>query len=290
MSLLVLLVAISTLPVLSPGAEVAGTPMVYKSVDGRELKLYVVKPKGWRASDDHPALVFYHGGGWVGGGPSAFNEQAEYLASRGMVCILPEYRLLETMDPPAICIEDAKSAFRWVRGHADELGIDPDRIAAGGGSAGGHLAAALALIPGFYSPGDDLHISCRPDALVLYNPVIDNGPDGYGYRRIGDRYPEFSPFHNVRSDAPPTIIFVGTEDKLVPEEMILGFEKRMQAAGVECEAFVYEGLPHSVFHRRYAGDRGFYLCLTETDRFFEGLGWLRGKPTLKKPAGLKDLD
>ena len=110
--LLALLVIASTLSVVSAGAEVAGTPMVYKTVEGRELKLYVVKPHGWRASDERPALVFYHGGGWVGGAPSAFNEQAEYLASRGMVCILPEYRLLETMDPPAICIEDAKSAGR----------------------------------------------------------------------------------------------------------------------------------------------------------------------------------
>lgn len=267
---------------------IVGDAVTYKEVDGHTLQLHILKPADWRPSDERAALVFYHGGGWVGGGPSAYNEQAEYFAKRGMVCVLAEYRLLgKKLLPPEICIEDAKSAFRWVRGHAADLGINPNEIAAVGASAGGHLAAAIALIPRFDSPQDDLNVSCRPDALVLYNPVIDNGPSGYGYKRMKDRYTEFSPLHNVREGAPPTVVFIGTEDKVVPEEVILEFECRMNDAGVPCKAFVYEGLPHSVYHRRYAGERGFSYCLYETDHFFASLGWIEGEPTVQKVGWLE---
>ncbi|MDQ8196184.1 alpha/beta hydrolase [Coraliomargarita sp. SDUM461004] len=264
-------------------SNVVGEAMTYKEVDGHILQLHILKPANWKSTDERAALVFYHGGGWVGGGPSAYNEQAEYFAERGMVCVLAEYRLLGKMlRPPDICIEDAKSAFRWVRGHAADLGINPNEIAAVGASAGGHLAATVALISGFDSPQDDLGISCRPDALVLYNPVIDNGPTGYGYKRMKERFREFSPLHNVREGAPPSVVFIGTEDKVVPVETIIEFERKMNDAGVACTAFVFAGLPHSVYHRRYAGERGFSLCLYETDRFFSSLGWIEGDPTVKK--------
>lgn len=84
----------------APASPVTPLPVVgemrtYKQVSNRELKLFVVKPDGWKKTEQRPALVFFHGGGWVGGTPSQFNDQAAYLAKRGMVCILVEYRLLE---------------------------------------------------------------------------------------------------------------------------------------------------------------------------------------------------
>jgi acetyl esterase/lipase len=170
-----------------------GEPLVYKTVDQRPLRLFVVKPSDWKPADARPAIVFFHGGGWRGGAPGQFNRQAEYLASRGMVCLLAEYRLLrDDPGPPLRCIRDAKSAMRWVRSHASELGIDPERIAAGGGSAGGHLAAFVGMVEGLDDPQDDLQVSPRADALVLFNPVFDNGPqDGYGHGRVGERYKEW---------------------------------------------------------------------------------------------------
>ena len=114
---------------------------IYKKVADRELKLTIVNPSDWKASDQRPAMVFFHGGGWTSGGPTQFTQHSEYLATRGMVCIQVEYRLIKKGDsgPPIDCVHDAKSAMRWVRVHAAELGIDPNRIGAGGGSAGGQL-------------------------------------------------------------------------------------------------------------------------------------------------------
>src|SRR6185436_16603405 len=94
-----------------------GEPRIYKKVGDRELKLYIVRPEGWNASDRRPAIVFYHGGGWVNASPSQFNEHSTYFASRGLVCLLVEYRFVKGEDkaPPLVCIQDARTAMRWVR-------------------------------------------------------------------------------------------------------------------------------------------------------------------------------
>jgi acetyl esterase/lipase len=121
---------------------------------------------------------------------------------------LADYRIKNKHNTtPFESLKDAKSAMRYVRGHAKELGINPDSIIAAGGSAGGHLAAATAFIKGYNEVTDDLSVSCIPQALVLFNPVIDNGPGGYGYERIGDQYKEFSPIINLKKNAPPTVFF-----------------------------------------------------------------------------------
>lgn len=261
--------------------EDLGEPAVYKRVDGRELKLFIVKPAGWKAVDQRPAIVFFHGGGWVGGGPSQFQVQGEYLASRGMVCVQVEYRLLNKEDkaPPLICVRDAKSAMRWVRSHAKELGVDPNRIAAGGGSAGGHLAAFVGLVDGLDDPQDDQAVSPKANALVLFNPVFDNGPGGWGAPRVGDRFKEFSPAHNISADDPPAVVFLGTKDKLIPVKTVEQFKAGMQAVGVRCEAFYYEGQEHSFFNREPWKTK----TLFEADKFLTSLGWLKGPPTLKPP-------
>jgi acetyl esterase len=261
----------------------AGEPSVYKRVAGRELKLFIVKPDDWKAADQRPAIVFFHGGGWVGGAPTQFNQPSRYLAARGMVCVQVEYRLLEskTTEPPLVCVQDAKSAMRWVRAHAPELGIDPQRIAAGGSSAGGHLAAFVGLVDGVDDPQDDLKVSPKANALVLFNPVLDNGPDdGYGRARVGDRFQEFSPAHNVTAAAPPAIVFLGTQDRLIPVKVIERFQANMKKAGSRCDTRFYEGQGHAFWGREPFRSR----TLIETDKFLGSLGWLKGAPTLKEPA------
>ena len=151
--------------------------LVYKTVDKQgeasELQLQVFLPKGHQSSDCRPAAVFFHGGGWYGGTPDHMYPQCRYLALRGMVAISVQYRTINVFGTtPKECVKDGKSAMRWVRSHAAELGINPSRIVAGGGSAGGHIAAATALVEAFDEAGEDASVSCRPDALVLLTPSL----------------------------------------------------------------------------------------------------------------------
>lgn len=266
-------------------ARPVGTPHVYKTVGDRELKLYVTKPDEWKAADRRPAIVFYHGGGWVGGSPGQFTEHAKYLAARGMVAVQVEYRLLDRKgtDPPTICVQDAKSAMRWVRTHAEQLGIDAERIASAGGSAGGHLAAFVGMVDGQDDPQDETAVSAKSQALVLFNAVFDNGPDGWGQKRVGDRYREFSPFHNISPDDPPAIVFLGSKDALVPVATAETFQRSMEKAGVDCEVKIFEGMPHGFFNHGKYDNRPYYETVLAMDKFLGSLGWLDGPPTIEEP-------
>lgn len=266
---------------VKPKAAFLGESRAYKQVAGRDLRLFIVKPEDWKATDQRPALVLFHGGGWTGGSPTQFNDQAAYLAKRGLVCVQVEYRLVKDIPgPPTNCVRDAKSAMRWVRGHAAELGIDPKRIGAGGGSAGGHLAAFVGMVEGNDDPTDDSKVSPKAAALVLFNPVFDNGPDGgWGTARVGDRYKEFSPAHNITADDPPAIVFLGRKDALIAVPVVERFQANMKQAGVRCETRFYDGQAHGFFN----GEPWRTATLIEADKFLASLGWLKGPPTLKEP-------
>jgi len=258
-------------------SAVANETLIYKKVGDRELKLYVEKPAAWTAADRRPAIVFFFGGGWVGGTPTQFAKQSEYLASRGMVGVRVEYRVIPKgqAGPPVVCCQDAKSAMRYVRSHARELGIDPARIAGAGGSAGGHLAAFTALVDGQDDPADDRAVSCRPDALVLFNPVFNNGPGQWGHERVKESYRDFSPAHHITQAAPPTIVFLGDQDKLIPGSVLTEFAAEMKRAGVRCDAHLYPNAGHGFFNK----EPHWSLTLTEADKFLGSLGWLKGPPT-----------
>lgn len=279
--LLVSLVVCASATILSAAEKErsVGKPYVYKKVDGRELHLYVLSPEG-APSALRPAIVFFHGGGWVGGQPTQFSHHAEHFVKRGAVVVQVEYRLLPRSgkEPPTKCAQDAKSAMRWVRSHAADLGIDPKRIAAGGGSAGGHLAAFVGMVEGLDDPADDLRVSPKANAMLLFNPVFDNGPDGWGQARVGDRYKEFSPAHNVSPDDPPAIVFLGTKDNLIPVETVKRFQKAMQAAGVRCEAVFYDGQEHGFFNYGHAKHKYYDDTLKAADAFLVSLGWIKKEP------------
>jgi len=247
----------------------------YKTVLNRDLKLFFEKPADWSATDKRPAIVFFFGGGWVSGSPEQFRPQSEYLASRGMVGVRAEYRTVAKggKEPPVPCVQDAKSAMRWIRAHAEQLGIDPHRIATAGGSAGGHLAAFTGMVPGLDAPGDDLKVSPAGNAQILWNPVFDNGPGEWGSGVVGDRYKEFSPAHNITSNAPPTLVFLGTDDRLIPVATAKRFEEGMKNVGVRCETVFYEGQAHGFFKR----EPYFSQTLQAADQFLTSLGWLTPK-------------
>jgi len=179
---LLLLMGIGLSCMSSQALEIKGfTPtkkITYKELGDVKLKMDVFNPEGHKSSDKRPVVLFFFGGGWKSGHTSQFHPFCEYFASRGIVSISVDYRVSSRhKTTPKECVKDAKSAMRWVRKHAAKLGVDPDKIIAGGGSAGGHIAAATALVAGFDEEGEDLNVSCQPSALLLYNPVYDNSEE-----------------------------------------------------------------------------------------------------------------
>ena len=254
---------------------------VYKTIGGVQLHVDLFKPESVHPGDKRPAIVFFFGGGWLGGTPRQFHQHAEAFAELGFVAISAEYRVIRThKTTPFECVADGKSVVRWIRQNAGELGVDPQRVVAAGGSAGGHVAACTALIKGHESPGDDLTISSVPDALILYNPVIDTTARGYGLKQVGeDRQTEISPCHHVRKKLPPTLVFHGTGDKTVPFENAERFTRLMKDAGNDCRLVPFPGAVHGFFNgsvfRPKSDNKYFDRTMEEAKTFVSNLGLLR---------------
>jgi acetyl esterase len=253
--------------------------VLYKKIDTTELFMEVHYPESINTATEYPALVFFFGGGWTGGSISQFEPHARYFSRRGMICILADYRVkVRQQTTPFESLKDAKSAIRYIREHAVKFHIDTSRIVAAGGSAGGHLAAATALIDDYNESTDNLSVSCIPNALILFNPVIDNGPGGYGYDRITDAYKSFSPLHNITNGAPPTIIFLGTNDNLIPVETAKYYQKVMEKVKSRCELHLYEGQGHGFFN--YNNFEYYRKTVSEADEFLQSLGYLNKEPVI----------
>lgn len=277
-----------------PGAREEIYKTVGSSNSGGEvdLKLWVFEPQGWNKNDKRPAIVLFFGGGWTGGSPGQFLPQCKYLASRGMVAMAADYRVASRHGVKAVdCVRDAKSAIRYVRKNAARLGIDPARIAAGGGSAGGHLAAACGTLEEFDEPDEDLGISSQPNALVLFNPAVVlalvegvtlNRQRTFNMdERAGVAAKRISPYHHVKAGVPPTAIFHGKADTTVPYATVEVFAKAMKEAGNTCELFGYDGEGHGFFNYGRGGGKMYAATLREADRFISGLGWIEGEPTVE---------
>lgn len=277
----VFVVALACLAHAASGQEAKYRREIYKEVGQIKLALDIFEPTKKEPSKQYPAIVFFFGGGWNGGSPTQFHPHCEYLAERGMVAMSAEYRVKSRhQTTPAECVKDGKSAVRWIRTHAKRLGIDARRIAAGGGSAGGHVAAAVATTIGFEESGEDKTVSCTPDALILFNPVYDNGPNGYGYDRVKEIYTAISPLHNLRPGTPPTTVFLGTNDNLIPVATAKAYQSKMRENGDRSDLHLFQGQPHGFFNFQRPDKAFYYQTLTETDRFLESLGWITGKPPI----------
>ena len=254
--------------------------IAYKAISANEsLVLKRYGPAGQSEDEALACAVFIFGGGWSGGDISHFADQAKHLAKRGMVAICVQYRTRKSHNvPPNVCLMDANSAIRYIRAHAKKLGIDPNRLAVGGGSAGGHLAAASTFCDGFNDPGDEnKSLSTRANALLLFNPVIDNGPDGYGHDRVKEFWQAFSPLHNIQSPAPPTLFLLGDSDKLIPVATGHAFKDAIEEAGGRCELKIFDQAEHGFFNKGKTSKNGktyFAETLQDMDRFLVDLGYL----------------
>lgn len=265
-----------------PPKIVGAERVTYKEVGEVKLDLWVFKPESWTADDRRPAVIFFFGGGWKAGSPGQFTEQCKKLAARGMVAMTADYRVRSRHGTLAKdCVDDARDAMRWARTHAGELGIDPGRLAAGGGSAGGHIAACLGVI----SPEGEESVSSRADALLLFNPACVLAPiDGKMpwnedrseemRERMGVDPIAISPAHHVDAGDPPAALFHGVEDPTVSVETAEIFTAKMNEAGVQCRLFAYEGEKHGFFNFGRGDNRMFEATTKDMESFLTELGWL----------------
>lgn len=255
---------------------------VYRKVGDTELKVWIFEPKD-KNPKPRAAIVFFFGGGWTSGSPAQFVPQCRHLADRGMIAIVADYRVASrNMVKPVECVGDAKACVRWIRSNANRLGVDPERIAAGGGSAGGHLAAATGTLPGLEARDENTKVSSAPNAMVLFNPALVLAPipdvnlDGFlsnsNAARFGCKPEEISPAHHVKKGTPPTIIFHGKADATVPYASAQKFSDLMKNAGNRCELIGYEGEGHGFFNTRKMRE-----TLDQTDAFLVSLGYLPKK-------------
>jgi len=252
----------------------------YGNVGGRVLTLDLFQPM----SSPAPAagLVFIHGGAWAGGSKSDYTYYGQLFAQRGYVVASISYRLAGEQLYPA-AVEDCKCAVRWMRAKAAELGVDPQRIAAIGGSAGGHLAMMVGYssdVPTFEGAGGHAGVSSRVACVVnLYGPC-DLTTDFVRNNEFASRvaqgflgktldedlalYQQASPITYVDAQDPPTLILHGTIDDVVPIDQADELAAKLQEVGVP---YLYDrlpGWPHAMDIAQPVNDR----CVWLMEQFF----------------------
>lgn len=246
----------------------------YKIINNDTLKVHWYNAAS-KNSKPTGSIAFFFGGGWVGGSYTHFQRQALYFSQRGLTTFLFDYRV-ETRHKtsPIACIKDARTALRFLKKNHLIFNIDPEKIISSGGSAGGHIAAATATLNTVNELTDDLSIDPNPFAMILFNPVFDNGPNGYhgsGAKELieddfrcycksynssngkwatlfKNNFQDLSPFHNITTQTPPTLVLFGSEDHLVPVETAYEFQEQMKDQGNICQVVIYEGAKHGFFN------------------------------------------
>lgn len=287
------LISLAAVPLAAPQEPAVTTveDLVYAEVDGRELTLDMARPTG---DGPFPAIVAIHGGAWRAGKKEDMRDFIVEFAGAGYVAVSVSYRFCPEHTFPAQ-VHDVKAAVRWLRLHADEYGVDPDRVGVVGGSAGGHLALMLGvtdLDDGLEGdPADDAP-SSRVQAVVNYFGPTDLDADdipivskGLVRDFIGgtpeekpDAVEAASPLTFVTDDDPPILTFQGTKDPLVPHTQATKLADAMTAAGVPGRVELLIGAGHGWGEPDLARTRA--LTIDFFDRYLKG----EGEP----PAFLRD--
>lgn len=245
---------VETTPTSLPGFET----FIFRKVGDNELRLHVVKPKGWSSTDNRPCMIFFFGGGFQIGIPRP--GWAQKAADMGIIGIVPDYRTKSRFGgSPNDCRADGRSAVQWVIDHAIDLGIDPNKIICGGFSAGGDIAAWTA-IPTSGPGSNDPAPTIRPIALVLLAAGTNLST-----------YP-------MPAQMPATIMFHATGDKTIPIKNSIAFREMMVKNGNRCELLTFEGLGHTFFSGGKfgaAGDSADTKCTADIQTFLISLGLVK---------------
>lgn len=231
------------------------TDVVFGHGGGRDLRCDVYTPPG--GAEGAPAVILVHGGAWRQGDRTQLRGYGILLGREGYVCIAPEYRLTPESPWPAQ-IHDVKAAIRWVRANADRLGIDPERIAIEGNSAGAHLAllaAGTQDLAAFEGDGGNSGVSTHVAAAIgIYPPtVFSAGPRERGAVPLlalteeGDEEVArlAGPLSHISADFPPTMLIHGTADTTVPPLASIRMYEELVRAGVPVELHMYAEQPHA---------------------------------------------
>ena len=266
-------------PLSIPGSE----PHVFRKVGDVELRLHMVKPKGWAAGDHRPCMVSFFGGGWINGTPESSIRWSQWAASQGLVGIAPDYRTRSRFNAvPEDCVADGRAAMRWIIEHANELGIDTTKLIVSGGSAGGHVAAWTAIAKA--GPGkDDPAPAILPAALVLLYPVTDTKAGGYGgpkrFNKSEERALACSVPDQMQAKMPPMILLHGDADRTVPYANSVAMRDKLIAAGNRCELVTFAGLGHSYTSSQFgaAGKAADVKTKADITTFLTSLGLIASK-------------
>lgn len=239
--------------------------IVYGKGGDVALKLDLARPK---SEGPHPAIVFIHGGGWRAGSRGGYRAEIERAAKRGYVAVTVTYRLTQpdkngkAKHPFPAQVHDVKCAVRWLRANAKKYAVDPQRIGATGGSAGGHLSLMLGVTDGTHKlegNGGYPDRSSRVQAVVNYfgptdmaflassskgaAPILASFLGG-GPKEAKAAYTASSPITYASKDDPPTLTLHGAVDTLVPPSQASRFDARMKEVGAKHTTILYEGQGH----------------------------------------------
>jgi acetyl esterase/lipase len=239
-------------------AEIDFKPDVeYGDGAGEKLRLDLATPK--ELSGKLPAIIAIHGGGWAAGDKRDFGGVIKQLAGTGYVAVSINYRHAPKHTFPAQ-IEDSKCAVRWLRAHADELHVDPQRVGAIGASAGGHLAMILGVMDsgdGLEGSGGWADQSSKVQVVVsIFGPTnlssefpntsrnILSGFIGGKRDEKPEQYKQASPIIYVNSGDAPMLLFQGTKDSLVPHDQAVQMADALTKAGVPGRVELLLGQEH----------------------------------------------
>lgn len=279
---LVMAASLGLFSVLS-GADfesIPGKEIIYKHTNGKPQALEIFFPEDHDpGSAKLPCIILFHGGGWGNGDKKTFHRDCKYFASRGIVAITANYfmytkeerlKLPKDVSRKAACVTDAKSAIRWVKQHANELGIDPKKVIAGGGSAGGHVSILSTTNPALNDPADPEGIDTSVAAYVLFNPALSPQDEAY---------PQINALNYLDAGFGPAIAFFGTEDKWKKGWDVAMDQLKQLGARDRVQVWLAEDMEHAFFNRQPWKD----LTIIKADEFLVSLGLLDGAAAMQPP-------
>jgi len=249
----------------------------YKKSDMyKELKLYIEIPEDNKK--DRACIIFFHGAGFSNNKANAsqFQHHAKYFISKGFVTIRAEYRPLdlEGLFSPIASLHNAKSAIRWIRENSEMLRIDPEKIVAAGASAGGYLCLCCAMVECFNDPEDNILISPKPNATVIFNGGVDSDGLIKLFPELSEDLRIASPVKHIKEDLPPSILFHGTEDVNIPIKDITDFTETNNRIGNITKLVTFEGLGHGFFNYGMHENKPYIQTIHETESFLKDINML----------------